>query len=263
MSSDYFTPMNDSQKILKKWWLLFLAALLGGIIGFLVSAALPPRYEAAAKISTQLDYTDAVELADYEENRAINEVGWVSVSDSVLIEVQRLMNAKGHEITWADIVDTFSVERVDDLWMLRVTHTDPKTAADFANIWADEAYRQLTEAYGHALAADSIQTYISALESCTRLPASETAALALCATEDADTLYAEIMDKTKLLEEELRLARLLHPDLQITLVSHAQVPQEATRYQQGGLVFAGAALFFALMLIFLLVQPREERLHVE
>ena len=261
MKSDNFTPVRNFHNVLYKWWLLVLAALVGGIAGYLASFALPPRYEAYAQISSQLDYTDASELEDYEENRAVNEVGWVCVLDPVLNKVEAQIRAQGFDIDRQTILDTFSVERIDDLWTLRVVHTDPKTAALFANIWADESYRQLTEAYGHALQAESLQTYITALESCLELPPAEAALLKICTFEDNRALSSEIRKKTEILQHELSQARLLHPDLQFSFISQALVPMQPTRRGKGSLVFAGAALAFILALAYLLIRGGEEKPH--
>jgi len=262
MKSDSFTPILNLKNILNKWWLLVLAGVIGGAIGCLVSLTLPPRYEAYAQISSQLNYSEAYELEDYEENRAVNEVGWVCVLDPVLNEVENQLQDRGYKVDRSAIIEMFSVERIDDLWTLRVTHTDPQTAALFANIWADESYRQLTDAYSHALEAKNLQAHVSALNSCLSLPKQKTDFLEICSEKDEKTLTEEIREKTDLLEQELALARLLHPDLQFSFVSQAVVPRKPANRARGGLVFAGAALGFILMLAYLLVKDGRKKTHV-
>jgi hypothetical protein len=261
MKSDTFTPIRNFKNILQKWWLLVLAGVVGGLIGYLASLALPPRYEAYAQISSQLNYNEAYELEDYEENRAVNEVGWVCVLDPVLNEVETQIKEQGYQIDRSTIIEMISVDRIDDLWSLRVTHTNPQTAALFANIWADESYRQLTDAYSHALEAKNLQTQVSSLESCLSLPKSQTASIAICATKDLESITKEIGEKSDLLQQELALARLLHPDLQFSFVSRAVVPQQPTSRARGGLVFAGATLAFILTLTYLLVKDGREKPH--
>jgi len=262
MTSDSFIPIRNLENILKKWWVLVLAGVFGGVVGFLTSLTLPPRYEAYAQISSQLNYSEAYELEDYEENRAVNEVGWVCVLDPVLNEVEAQLKDKGYQVDRSAIIEMFSVERIDDLWTLRVTHTDPQTAALFANIWADESYQQLTDAYSHALKAKTLQTHINALNSCLSLPKQKTDFLEICSEKNEKIITEEIRGKTALLEQELALARLLHPDLQFNYVSQAIVPQKPANRARGGLVFAGAVLGFILMFAYLLVKSGRKKTHV-
>jgi len=261
MNADTFSPIQNFNSILHKWWLLVLTGVVGGLIGYIVSFALPPRYEAYAQISSQFNYSEAYELEDYEENRAVNEVGWVCVLDPVFNEVEKQIREQGYQIDRSAMIEMFSVERIDDLWTLRVVHSNPQTAALFANIWVDESYKQLIDAYSHAVKAKNLQSQINSLNTCLSLPKSQAASIVICAAKDEETIVEELAEKTELLENELALARLLHPDLQVSLVSRAEVPQLPTNRARGGLVIAGSALTFILMLAYLLVKDGRENPH--
>jgi len=73
MPSIDFSLKIFTESLIQKWWVLFMAIVVGGMIGAGLSFVLPARYEADARISTSVDYTLLPELQDYEEDRIINE----------------------------------------------------------------------------------------------------------------------------------------------------------------------------------------------
>jgi len=107
MPSRDFSPKKYFQKVVEKWWILFLAMLIGGLIGVGLSFLKTPRYEAEARISTSIDYTVLPELEDYEEDRMINEAGWVMLSDAVLENVQSKAEEQGISLSYGEMLDTF------------------------------------------------------------------------------------------------------------------------------------------------------------
>ena len=260
MKSSDFTPITIIQKTISKWWLLFLAMLAGGLLGYFVSTILAPRYEAAAKISTSIDYTSSCELEDYEEDRAINEAGWLMISDSVLENVHEQISEQGVSISYQEILDSFSVERIDDLWTLRVTSRSPESAILFANIWADEAYEQLDEAFEHAQYANSLAVYIRSLESCLEEIPEGSNQFAICTIDNVDTLSSEILLKTELLNQELKLSRALLPSARYALASYAQAPTESLVHTRGFLVLSSSVLGLICALIFLFISTGKEKL---
>ncbi|MCD6577288.1 MAG: hypothetical protein J7K66_04655 [Anaerolineaceae bacterium] len=254
MKSDDFIPITFIQKIILKWWLLFLAMLAGGVLGYFISTRLAPRYEAAAKISASIDYTISCELEDYQEDRAINKAGWLMTSDSVLKNVHKQITEQGIDISYQGILDSFSVERIDDLWTLRVTSYKPENAVLFANLWADEAYSQLDQASEHAQNASVLMAYIYSLESCLEETPENSNQYAICTIDNVDALSSEIFAKTELLNQELELSRALLPSARYALVSYAQTPTESLVHTRGILVLSGSFLglicAFAFLFIF-------------
>jgi len=166
MPSTTFSPRAYFEKLVHQWWVVFLAIAIGGSSGAGLSLLTPPRYEAEAKISTSIDYTLLPELEDYEEDRIINEAGWVMLSDAVLLDVQERAKTEGVRIVFEDFDTRFSADRIDDLWALRVAGTDQQEASTLANIWVDISYQHLSDAHAYALEASTIRSAIAALESC-------------------------------------------------------------------------------------------------
>ena len=259
MPSKDFKPKLLIEKTISKWRLLFLAMLAGGIAAYGAAGLFPARYEAVAQVTTNIDYSIAPEIDDHMEDRAINEVGWLMVSYPVLSNVLETVKEQGMEITYQDIMDHFTVERIDDLWTLRVTGSDPEAAAFLANVWVDEAYTQLDAASEHAQAASALRAYIYSLKNCLDALPDQSGNFALCTVDNVDKITKELTIKTKQLNEELELSRAIHPAQRYALVSHALTPTEPTFHVQGVLVLNGALLGLIFAVVYLLMRASREK----
>jgi len=242
MAKKYISPKKIINKAIKKWWLFFLFAVLGGAIGFLISMVQTPRYEAVARISTSIDYTISPKIEDYQEDRVIQDTGLLMISDDVLEAVRSNLADNGIAITHQEMIDSFTMERIDDLWTLRVTNFNPKLAEEMANVWMDEAYLQLDTAFQHAQTANSITVYIDSLERCLYADAEEAENYALCAVSSTDAITTEILKKTDLLKSELNLGRTINPSLRYSIISYAQTPNEPVFHTRGILILSNILL---------------------
>ena len=245
MPSIDFSLKIFTESLIQKWWVLFMAIVVGGMIGAGLSFVLPARYEADARISTSVDYTLLPELQDYEEDRIINEAGWVMQSDAVLREVQEQALAEGFMIDMDAMLDQFSADRIDDLWALRVSSPDPQEAAALANIWVDVSFQHLTAAHAAALEASAIRNAIEALSSCPSVESSSESKLALCEEESASSLEIALSSQTQKLEDALARSEGLNPASVYTLNRYAEVPYTPSFRARGVMAFLGLLLGLA------------------
>ena len=254
MDSGNFIPRTAIERLIRSWWLLLIFMVIGGIIGYSIFDTFPPRYEAAASIATGIDYTFSPELEDYEEDRAINEAGRLIMSDSVLNNVETTLKSKGYMVSHQEILDTFYTERIDDLWTLRVTGSDPIIAAEFANTWLDEAYTQLDDAFKNAQDAYALTEYINSLEDCLQADPVEAQQYALCNISSTDEINKEIERVTNQRNDELILARAQYPAMRYSIVSEAYPPSEPDFHSRGILVLSSSVfgLVFAILVVFLI-----------
>lgn len=236
MPSSDFSPRKFFDSIIVRWWLLFTAMVIGGILGTGLSFEKEPRFEAQASISTSVDYTLAPELEDYEEDRIINEAGWLMISDNVLEKVYTQAQENGIVVSYQDLSESFSTERIDDLWTLRVAGPDPEIASSLANLWLDEAFSQLDEASEHAQVASSIESYLSALEFCGSADL-EVEDSPICSFEDPDELDNEIKEQTTQLNIELEKSRGINSLARFAVVRYAEPPTSPS-YQPRGIMAA-------------------------
>ena len=78
-----FVPSELIKTIARKWWVLVLAMVLGGLAGMLISRAHKPVYQSQATITTAVDYAYTGSLEDYELDHLIMAVGDVIDSTAV------------------------------------------------------------------------------------------------------------------------------------------------------------------------------------
>lgn len=245
------------ERLLKFWWLIIILAIIGGISGFLLASAISPRYEAVARLSTSIDYSISPNIEDYQEDRIIQDVGFLIISDEVLRNTRQALSLEGIDISEEETREMFYIERLDDLWTLRVTNPDPRLAAKMANAWLAEAYGHIDRAFQHAITAAALATYIDSLDQCLYADPEEAENFALCKMNSIEAVAAEIQEKSETLTEELRKSRTIYPALRYNIISEAPVPQEATYQTRGILTFSGALLGgVAAMLVTLIITTR-------
>jgi len=248
MPSSAFSPKTYFEKLIQHWWILFLAVTIGGLVGIGLSFLRQPRYQAEARISTSVDYTILPALEDYEEDRIINEAGWVIMSDDVLLQVQEVGMRDGLDYSIETLRDQFSADRIDDLWTLRVIGQDPHVIAQLANIWADTSFQVLTSAHDAAVEASAIRAYILALESCQKQDDSGTG-FALCDIDNPDVLQDELELQTSWLDQALETSLGLNPASIYVLTSYAEIPNQPFYQARGIMAFLGMLLGLVLGLV--------------
>jgi len=256
MSSNLFSPRKFMEDLIHRWWVIFLAIALGGLLGTALSTLNPPRYQAEARISTSIDYTILPELEDYEEDRIINESGWVMLSDMVLREVQKRAAGEGVNVAFAEILERFSADRIDDLWALRVVGDDPREVSQLANIWAGVSYQHLADAHANALQASAVRSAFAALENCEQAEAPD--AIALCQSTDTQSLQAELDILTAELDEALALSQGLNPASNYTINSYAEVPSLPSYQARGIMAFLGMLIGLVSGLVVLWFTGKKE-----
>ena len=256
MPSNSFSPRKIMEDLIHRWWVIFLAIAIGGLLGTAFSTLSPPRFQAEARISTSIDYTILPDLEDYEEDRIINEAGWVMMSDPVLLAVQERAEGEGVNVPFADLTERFSVDRIDDLWALRVIGADPQQISQLANIWVDVSYQNLTDAHAFALQASALRSTIAALEDCE--DAEWPDALALCQSTDPQSLQAELDTLTAELDEALALSQGLNPASNYTINSYAEVPSLPSYQARGIMAFLGMLIGLVSGLVVLWFTGKKE-----
>lgn len=256
MPSTTFSPRAYFEKLIHHWWVIFLAIAIGGAAGAGLSLLTPPRYEAEAKISTSIDYTLLPELEDYEEDRIINEAGWVMLSDAVLLDVQERAKVEGVRFPFEDFATRFSSDRIDDLWALRVVGEDQQETSTLANIWVDVSLQHLTSAHAYALEASTIRSAIAALENCQQ--ADDSTAPALCESTDVGTLEKELDALTAELEDAIALSLGLNPASNFTINSYAVVPLSPSYQARGVMALLGMLLGLMAGLVALWFSRKKE-----
>jgi hypothetical protein len=149
MDSFEFSPYAYFSRMIRLWWVLALATLLGGALGYLFHTLRSPLYEATATYVVTIDL-DRFPIQDiredmlqYNEDLALNTTKAVLLSPEVQQVVLTQLEAQGISLTSSDLLKHHTIERKHDLWELRYRNPDPGIAHQVANTWADAGYKAM------------------------------------------------------------------------------------------------------------------------
>lgn len=129
--------------VLRKWWLIILAAVIGGLGVYLYSVqAIEPVYRASITVyvnnmpsGQQVEYVSSSNLQTAQ--KLVATYSNIIQSDTVLDAV---ISVAGLDYTTEEMREILTTEQVDETEMFQVyvTLPDPQEAARLANIVADE-----------------------------------------------------------------------------------------------------------------------------
>lgn len=149
MNSNEFSPYKYFTKILNLWWVVFLAAFLGGALGFIFYQLHPPVYEATATYFVTIDLTrfplqsTREDLIQYNEDMAVLTTEGVLLSPEVLIDLINQLKTMGISLSTVDIYKNYTIERKHDVWELRFRNRVPQDAQTIVNTWAQIGYQEM------------------------------------------------------------------------------------------------------------------------
>lgn len=149
MSSNELSPFEYYNRIVKYWWIVFLATLLGGALGFVFFHLHPPVYEATATYIVSLDLTKfpiqgvKEDVILYNEDMAVNTTQDVLLSDKVLKDLFTQLKSSGVSLTANELTQNYTIERKQEIWELRYRSLIPSDAQTVVNIWAQIGYQTM------------------------------------------------------------------------------------------------------------------------
>jgi capsular polysaccharide biosynthesis protein len=149
MNSNEFSPYEYFSRIVNLWWVVFVATLAGGALGFAFFYFHPPVYEATATYIVTIDLNRfpmqgiQEDLIQYNEDLAINTTQDAFLSDEVLNAVVNQLKVMGMPLTVADLVHNYTIERKHELWEIRYRSQVPSDAQTIVNTWAQIGYQMI------------------------------------------------------------------------------------------------------------------------
>jgi len=137
------------QRIASYWWLIPLAALLGGLGGLLFSLAHAPVYEARAVFFVTIDLTRIPNplkpLEQNEEDLALAATLGALMRPDVIQFVLDEASRQSISLNRASLLKDSAIERRGTFWDLRFHSTNPKTAQLLVNTWATKGYETMLD----------------------------------------------------------------------------------------------------------------------
>jgi hypothetical protein len=242
MDSEY-SPLSAFQQTINNWWMVALLIVVGGLTGMIFHSLRQPVFETKAVFTIHLDFTQTGVLTEFEQDYAINTAKNILHSSSVIEKVEAELASRNIPHEAAVYGKNVFVERKQPLIEIIVRNQDPHTAALVANIWAEQAFIELKEAFSHALQAKSIRLYLAALESCGLGEGSE-AGPGICDYHTFEEIKGEIEAANHRLQEEVALSRGVIPALVFDHLHTAAVPGAPIAFGRNMLILGGALVGF-------------------
>jgi uncharacterized protein involved in exopolysaccharide biosynthesis len=149
MTSNEFSPNKYINHVLNFWWLVLLATILGGILGFIFYHFHPPVYEATATYFVTIDLTRfpiqgvREDLIQYNEDMALGTTQGALLSPEVINNVIIQAKTFGKSLTSKDLLQNGTIERKHDIWELRYRSEEPMDAQEIVNTWAQIGYQAM------------------------------------------------------------------------------------------------------------------------
>jgi hypothetical protein len=250
---DELTLPSLYARALQRWWLVAALCILGGLAGLVFSLFQAPIYEGKVVFSISIDTDHLIGLQKYQEDELIGYTTTFIESTAVRSVTVSQAQAEGITLNLADFTSRAILERQLYRVVLRVRHSNPQTAARLANLWAETAEDYLSRAVLLTETEESVRQHLAVMQTCAAQFAQDS-----CGFATLESLRAEI-DRIQLQYPEGKFSQGISPWVIIRLTEMAQIPSAPVRFEQGGLVLAGALVGF-LLAVWLLAARIPERL---
>jgi hypothetical protein len=260
MASEHysFQAKDLLDRFVQRWMWVVALGVLGAMVGFLLSIMLPAKYEAAASILMNFDYSRTVEQELVVEDRVLDRVWHLLISDETFREVlERLVESEGEFEAWGSIEALRENTRFDarlSRWEFIGIHTDPKIAVVIADTWKEVALERIDEAMEHAWKVQSLQGFTFDVACVEQVIVEEWDDVLTCVTI-GEGISAEIIDE---LREEILASHGLLPVISYEPFQNASLPEAPVLWPRGLLIFSGAMIGFILGFVSLIVSSQSQ-----
>ena len=228
-------------RIQRRWPVILLAGIAGGLIGLFLGLAQPPRYEAIAAVRIAIDYSRTHPLHESAERQALNRALDLILSDATLRQTVELApQSVKSDASIATIADLREVIRLRDLrgrWELIAAASTPEIASALANAWAVSAVKNAEVSLEHAWRASDLQNQVYGLGcELKESPGASDGALWVCERASNGEQAEKLLDS---LLREADLSQGLIPALSVSLLESAVNPSEPVSYADSVYALAG------------------------
>jgi uncharacterized protein involved in exopolysaccharide biosynthesis len=146
-------PLEQFTRIVRYWWLVVLVAVLGGMVGFIISRIKPPVFEAKAVFMASIDFNkiDFYHLPDgtpapYKLTQYDEDISLVVVEASlrgVIPQVVAFAQQNGLKLDANQLEAQSTIERKNAYWEVRFRNSNPILTQKIVNYWAEQGFVDL------------------------------------------------------------------------------------------------------------------------
>lgn len=239
-----FSPLELLDKWIKQWWLLVILTVFGGLVGGAIHFYQPALYTAEASLSTSLDTTQTGPLDEINIDYALEMVS--TLIKSTQVRENFLAAAQAQNIP-VDVSKMYqSSERRNELWILKIRYPNAEVASQLANLWLEEAYKELTEATLHSQQARYLENHLTSLENCLKGVTITLENEVPCTIPSFTDLQAEIQSTSSSWVVETQGSRGISSALSFDITERAVPPSQPSANGRNTLVFSGGIIGFLI-----------------
>jgi hypothetical protein len=227
-----------------RWQWIFAAAMVGGLIGYIWSAARPEVYQASAMLGIGIDRNRARVPDDITVRQASDRVRALLLADDTLeqaaLKADLAVPGSSLNLSAMALREHIRLAERPDGWELIVFGESAADAEKLAGAWAEASMEQISGAILHALRAAEWQ-HVVYEASCRLQPADDGSATAiwLCTSAppegEAETIPLSLL-------AEVEASRGILPVFTYSLLREAESTDRPVAWATGPLVLAGAIL---------------------
>ncbi len=256
--NNFFIPVDFFRRNYHQWWLFAVLMIAGGVFGLVFSNFQSPIYESKAVFSITIDYSRTGAVSDIQEDQAMRGIANVIESDAVLQKTLDATQEIGLDFSIQDFKQKSFLEREGFSWTLRIRDSNPKTAADLVNLWAENAYLVLKDATYHALRADSLIKYLDSLEYCLERTTAANESYVPCKFPNLMAILSEIQSTGEIAYKEKEASLGMMAALDVKLVEKGKAAISPVIFRRSSLVFAGMVIGLVFAVILFIVRNGEK-----
>lgn len=154
-------------RVIRHWHWVATAGIAGALLALALATTRPPVYESAAVLAIGLDYPRTALLDELSENRVLDRIAALAVSDATIELVARqLQEGNSPQVAWSSPAELRRHTRLDrkaSAWNFVGIAETPEDSALIANAWMEVTRAELDEAMGHAWQSLQLQSAVIVL----------------------------------------------------------------------------------------------------
>lgn len=175
-------------RVMRRWWILVLLMIGGGLLGILFTRIQKPIYESQSSITTSIDFAYSGRLTEDDEDYLMETVGDVIESERVMTLMRENAGLENIIVDAETIRTKFTKARQGYRWELTVRDENPEIAQRLTQLWTDAADIELKALREFSLDALHFQTSQLAVENCFSQLVVLAPASGNCASDDVSTI---------------------------------------------------------------------------
>lgn len=258
---------HEFQAIFRRWWILVIFMLFGGLAGWIIGYFLPPIYESTAFYQVDLNRDEVVKREalpgiaslDYaRSNYYLDPVAELFFNPEIQAELISTAAQDGISVSIGSIHEpSFFMDRRGSVWFITVRNRNPETAALLANLWLELVDSRVHNQLAHASSAEDLQIVHALVETCfsenNLAQANQCAGTTFSKPSD---LEAYLQDLESQIASEQATSGGLVPVISLAITRPAEPSIAPILYRRGLLMASGSLLGLLLGMLFLSIPSR-------